>query len=294
MDIKLKILVIGMAVIVVALLLVLILVPSDTFKNDNDDGKLHVVATFFPLYDFTRNIADDKIELDILFTQTPHVSSFKPSDIQKINDADILIINGMGFEPIIEDIIVASGNDHLLIIDTSKDIALQENDPHIWLDPINAIKQVTVIRNALVQNDPDNTELYVSNAQSYIADLLELDETIRNTVTEFSQKDIIVFHSAFRYFTERYNLNQAAVFEETPGKEPSPSDLADIINTVKELGITALFAEPQFSPKIVETIANDLNIEVKVLNPIETGDLDEDTYIDLMLDNLQELKSVLQ
>ena len=304
---KLKILMIVMAVMILVLSAFLFFVPTDYSGND-----LKIVTTFFPLYDFTKNVIGetDDVNIDILFTQGPEVSSFKPSDIKKIADADILIINGAGFEPILDDIIAASENKELFIIDTSKDIQILEatdgennssGDPHIWLDPINAMKQVENIQFGLNEyaqthpNSPINDALVLDkNTDAYLFELRQLDLEIKNTVKTFVKKDIITFHSAFQYFAKRYGLRQAAVFETTPGKEPTPADLKNIIETVDRLGIKALFAEPQFSPKIVETLANDLNIEVRILNPIENGDINVDSYIGFMQKNLEELKLALQ
>ncbi len=285
-----------MALIIATLFIILAFIPVKPTQPDDPNDTLNIVTTFFPLYDFTRNIVGDvpNIKIDILFTQTPEVSSFKSSDIQKINNADVLIINGLGLEPILDELIEASPNDDLVIVNTSKSIPLIENDPHVWLNPEFALKQIEWIQFSLMKIDWTNAEEYQKNADSYKRKVLNLDTEIEISILAFKNKDIITFHSAFTYFADRYGINIVETFEESPGKEPSPSDLADIINTVKKLGITALFAEPQFSPKVVSTIANDLGIEVRMLNPIETGNIQSDTYIDLMRENLRELQSVLQ
>jgi zinc transport system substrate-binding protein len=274
--------------------------------------KLKVVTSFFPIYDFTKNVAKDRVELDILFSQTPEVSSFSPNDIQKINNADILIKNGAGLEPVLDDLVKSSDNKNIIVVDTSRGVGLLkpvesieleehegeedhgDQDPHIWLNPQNAIIQVQNIRDALAANDPQNADFYMSNAKAYISSLRKLDEDIKKEVDAFSRKNFVAFHSAFQYFAKRYGLNQAATIEEFPGKEPSPRYIAGVIQTIRDLGVTAIFSEPQFSPKIVDVIANDLGIKVRILDPVETGDLASDSYISIMRKNLETLKEVIK
>ena len=167
-------------------------------------------------------------------------------------------------------------------------------NPHIWLDPNNAIIQVGNIRDAFITRDPQNADVYRINADRYIDELRVLDQEIRETTNSFSAKDFIAFHSAFKYFAERYGIRQVAAIEEFPGKEPSPKYLSEMIKLIRKLGITAIFSEPQFSPKIVEVIARDLHLTVYELNPVETGDRVKDSYISIMRKNLEILKDALQ
>lgn len=252
-------------------------------------GRLHVVATFFPLYDFARAVGGDKIELSLLFIQTPEVASFTPADIQKINNADLVIKNGLGFEPILDDLITASDNGNVAIADTSGSIKSLASDPHIWLNPQNAAIQVATIRDALIATDPTNSEFYRVNATAYIADLEQLDREIADAASRFPKKDFVAFHSAFRYFAARYGLRQVAVIEEFPGKEPSPRYIADVIKTIRGAGVKAIFSEPQFSPRVLEAVARDTGLRAYALDPIETGDIRRNSYLSLMRGNLEVL-----
>lgn len=283
-------------------------------KNELEiDGKPNVIATFFPLYDFTREIAGDRINLDIIFTQTPEVSSFSPNDIEKINKAHLVIKNGIGLEPILDELILASDNKDVTVADTSEGVIFAKNpgdiethededrhqdhglaDPHIWLNPQNAIIQVKNIRDALIQLDPENAQFYRENSETYISKLIELDQRLYIEISALSEKDFIAFHSAFGYFAQRYGLNQVAVIEEFPGKEPSPKYISDVIRTIKETGAKVIFSEPQFSPRIADALAKDLNLTVYPLNPVETGDISRDSYVKIMEDNLLTLKNALR
>ncbi|OGZ97335.1 MAG: hypothetical protein A3J10_00415 [Candidatus Sungbacteria bacterium RIFCSPLOWO2_02_FULL_54_10] len=277
--------------------LILITSPAE------NTGRIRVVATFFPLYDFARVVGKDKIELSLLFTQTPEVASFAPGDIQKISQADIVIKNGLGLEPVLDDLLAASDNKGVTVVDTSAGVRLLDSaepeehkgaDPHIWLSPHNAMVQVSAIHDALVAADPANAAFYQNNAMIYIEELRQLDRAIESDIARFSRRDFVAFHSAFRYFAERYGLRQVAVIEEFPGKEPSPRYIADVIRTIRDTGIATIFAEPQFSPRIVEVIAHDLGLKIYTLDPIETGDPAKDSYLSLMRRNLDVLKEAMQ
>ena len=167
-------------------------------------------------------------------------------------------------------------------------------DPHIWLNPQNAIIQVQNIATALAELDPENAATYEANVAAYIKELQQLDAVITERVATLSRRDFVAFHPAFSYFAEHYGLNQAAVIEEFPGQEPGPQYLAEVIDTIEELGITALFAEPQFSPRVLQSIASDTGLTVRVLNPIESGNIADDSYVSLMEQNLTELTEALQ
>ncbi len=293
--------VLGCIVAIVALA-VLLKEKTQNITSDVPATKLQVVATFFPLYDFTRNIAKDKINLSLLFTQTPEVAAFTPADIRKINNADLVIKNGLGFEVVLDDLLKASDNKNVAVVDVSEHAELLTaadehegpNDPHIWLDPQNVMKEVETIVNALIIHDPENAEFYRRNADAYILQLRTLDTKIQSDVAGYRSKDFVSFHSAFQYFAHRYGLNQVAVIEEFPGKEPSPAYIAGVIDLIRRKRISAIFSEPQFSPKVVEVIAHDLGLTVRALDPIETGDIERDSYISRMRINMATLKEALQ
>ena len=287
-----------------------IFTPQKIFFSETK--KLKIVTTFFPIYDFAREVGKDKIDLEILFSQTPEVVSFSPTEIQKIHKADIIIKNGAGLEPVLDELMAASDHPNIIKIDTSEGIVtfspveqieLTESggknkhgniDPHIWLDPNNAVVQVENIRDAFALHDSANADFYRRNAEKYIRELRALDQEIQETLNKLHKKDFISFHSAFQYFAKRYGLNQAATIEEFPGKEPSPRYLSEVIKLIRKLEISSIFSEPQFSPKVVEVIAHDLNLKVYALDPIETGDPTKDSYISIQRKNLGILQEALQ
>jgi len=264
-------------------------------KPNKSERKLKVITTIAPLYSFTKNITGDFADVDNLLPSGvgPHEYSFSPLDVKKIIRADVLIKNGVNLESWMDKLIASAGKEKLIIVDTSSGVKIMNNDPHIWLSPKNAIIQVENITNALVKIDPGHSEAYKNNAENYIQQLKTLDKEIREEVNKLKQKEFVAFHSAFLYFAEDYGLKQAAVIQEYPEKEPSPKHIAFVINTIRAAGIKAIFSEPQISPKIVEAIAKDLNLQVYSLDTLETGTPYPEWYEDKIRVNLAVFKKAL-
>ncbi len=291
-------------------MILLLLLGGCAPKQEAPHGKIYVLTTFFPLYDFTRQVGGDRITVENLLPRGvgPHEFQLKPEDAKKLQNANLLIINGLGLEEWVKEIV--QSNKNLKMIDTSQGVAalaklrgisldketLGKNvsqDPHIWLSPKRAMIQVRNIEKALIEADPQNRSYYEQNAKVYLEKLSELDKTFEQEIKGFHRKEFIAFHKAFHYLAADYGLNQVAVFEEFPGKEPPPQALVLIIKSIKAYNIKALFSEPQFSPRIVERIATDLHIQVYELDTLETGDFDHEHYIPMMLKNLETLKKAL-
>lgn len=170
-------------------------------------------------------------------------------------------------------------------------------DPHVWLDPNLAVYQVEAIRDGLVKADPENEETYTENARRYIAELKELDEYIRGETSAFTSKNFVSFHPAFGYYAHRYGLEQVGVIVELPGKEPSAGEIANLVNVMKEQGVQVIFTEPQFNPKVAETIAAETGAEVvlKALDPLGNPDDPEvSTYIKLMKHNTEVMAEAMK
>ncbi|EKD46334.1 MAG: hypothetical protein ACD_68C00032G0004, partial [uncultured bacterium] len=281
--------VIFVSLLVIILLIAFFLISQKDVRHNSDSSseKPRVLASFLPMAIFTQNVAGNYADVDILIPPgaSAHDYSFSPSDLQKINSADALIINGAGFEDWLTETLASSDRQDLEIIDTSSSIELINEgrdetaaDPHLWISPKNAIKQVNNIAEGLAKIDSVNAENYRLNAAEYIARLKTLDEEITTHLQKIKSKQFVAFHSAFTYFTRDYGLEQVAAIEEFPGKEPSAAYIAEVENKIKDLGIKAIFSEPQFSPRIVDALASDLNLTVLTLDPLETGFLENDYY----------------
>jgi zinc transport system substrate-binding protein len=264
--------------------------------------RLLVAASIAPLADFTRQVGGDHVQVITLVPPgaSPHTFELSPSQVKRVARARVLVLNGVGLEYWADKLIQSAGNPELIVVDTSQGIEILEGDagepggnPHIWLDPQNAIVQVSHIRDALVQADPPHADDYRTNAAQYIHQLEQLDQEITDEVATWAKRQFITFHPAWVYFARRYGLEQAAVIQRSPGREPSPAEVAHIIETARRIGARAIFAEPQFSPEAAQTIAEESGTQVLFLDPLGSS-LAEPSYVSLMLYNVAHMSQALR
>jgi zinc transport system substrate-binding protein len=299
-----------------------------TGQTTAEQKKLQIVTTLFPLYDLTKHITDDKATVTLLLPPGVEAHSFepKPGDMMKINAADLFIYTGKYMEPWVENIVKSVDNKKLLVIDTSKGIALKEGsgdddhdhqqiglhkpegvyehshgkyDPHIWLDFVNAQKMVDNILEGLMQRDPVNKDFYVKNANAYKAKLQELDKQFKDALSR-CKKDIFVHggHFAFNYLAHRYNLHYISAYEGSPNAEPSPKRIIELKKTIQEHNIHYIYYEELIMPRIADIIAKETGAKLLKLNGahnIGKDDLEQGkTFMDLMEENLKNLKVGLE
>jgi zinc transport system substrate-binding protein len=301
--------VIGVAAIAVTLALAAGIIDIAAGQNQqqqpappsNDTNKLRVIASFFPLYDFSRNVGGDRAEVSVMVPAgiEPHDWEPTPRNIADAESADMIVYNGAGFESWF------SGINAKFAVDTSRGIQLMEGgegaqggsnfDPHIWLDPVLAKKQVEAIRDGFIQTDPVNSDYYSQNAQRYIAELDSLDSFIRSELSNCTLNDFIAFHDSFSYFANRYNLTQHSVHGVSPEGDVLPQRIQEIKDLAATLGINVIYAEELVDPRLANVIAGEIpNGQVLVLSPIEGLEREELEqglgYIDKMRENVQNLK----
>ena len=164
---------------------------------------------------------------------------------------------------------------------------------HIFLSIKNYIKQVENICDRLVEIDGKNKELYEFNTKEYISKLQELDEEITKNICDFGSRNIVIFHNTFNYFARDYGLNVVGTVEREHGRTPSASELATIIDEIKINNVKAIFVEPEYSIKVVDTIAKETGSKVYILNSITSGENNKNEYINIMKENLRVLKEAL-
>jgi zinc transport system substrate-binding protein len=274
--------------------------------------KIKVVATIAPLADFARQVGGNKVEVTLLLPPgaSPHIFEPTPKVVREISQARLFLKIGSGLE-FWADRMLHSAPANILIVDSSSGVDLikgvshdhdhdhlkhdeQTNpDPHIWLDPLICTQIITKIEAALSRTDPSNALYYKKNAAAYQEKLRELDKEISGRTKLFRTREYVTFHSAWNYFSRRYGLKVAAVIEESPGKEPAPRHVKKIIEILEGLNTRVVFAEPQFSPKIAETIAREAGAKVFFLDP-EGGQKGRATYIEMMRYNLAIMEKALR
>ena len=173
-----------------------------------------------------------------------------------------------------------------------------EFDPHIWLDPLLVKQQVNVIRDGLIQADPQNKEHYEENARIYNNKMDALDMKIESSLSSCQKDTIVPFHNAFTYLGERYDIHVMALSGMTPDSEASAAEIAEFVDFVKDNDIKVIFSEELVDPRLAEVIAEETNAQVMLFSPLEALTPDEVgtniSYIDKMEQNLDSLVVALE
>jgi len=294
------------AVIIVATVAGLYLINR---PGTSSGSQLKVLATFYPLYDFAQNVGGDKVNVSILVPETVDVHEFEPtpSSIADVASANVLVYNGAGLEPWIQNIISASGNTKLVQVDTSQGVQLlpvpaefqrnnQTVDPHIWLNPLNAKQQVNNILQGLIKADPADSQYFTQNAQAYEAKLDNLNSLAINATSNTATRYFVTFHEAFAYFANQYNVTQLPIsgpFEE----EPTPSDIQNVINAIHQHHLLYVGYESLENTAISQSIGSQTNATLIEMNPIEGLTTQEkaagDNYISLMQQDITNIHLAL-
>ena len=275
-----------------------------------EDGRLKVMASFYPMYDFARKVGGDRIQVkDMVPAGTePHDWEPAATDIRNLEDADVFVYNGADLEHWAEDVLDTLENQDLVVSEASDGVELLDGghdhahgdegkDPHVWLDPMRAKQEMKNIRDALVKADPGNGDYYEANYEKYAGEFDELDQEFRDGLKGTKSRDIIVAHEAFGYLCNAYDLKQLAIEGLTPDSEPDPAKMQEVIEYAKKYDIHTIFFEELASPKVAKTVAKEVDEVTAVLNPIE-GLSEEDIeagedYFSVMRKNLEALRKAL-
>jgi zinc transport system substrate-binding protein len=301
-----SVLVAALAISALSIYLLYAASPPATMEQNKT---INVVTTFYPLYDFTKNVGGDKVSVSLLVPETQDVHDFEPtpSIIEQVIKADVLIYNGAGLEPWVPGVLATADNPKLVVVDTSRGITLlpvasafqRDNgtvDPHIWLDPVDAKQQVQNIIQGLAKADPADAQYFISNGKSYMSRLDALNTEIVNATQHTKTRFFVTFHEAFAYFANRYNLTQVPIlgpFQE----EPTPSDILNVVAVINKYHLRYVGYESLENPAISESIGTQTNATLVNMNPIE-GLTEADKaagkdYLTLMQDNLGNIKLAL-
>jgi zinc transport system substrate-binding protein len=275
-------------------------ISKSNTTSPEESSILNIVASFYPIYEFVKQVGGDKVSVSSLIPVGIEPHDFEPTiqQIQNAERADIVFFNGLGFEGTFLNRIQ---NDNL--IDTSMGTNTTKTgnaiNPRIWLDPILVRNQVKNIENALIKLDPANKEYYQNNAANFTRALDSLDTHIRSILQNCDKKDFIAFHDTFSYFANRYGLEQHSIQGVSPEGEVLSQRIQEIVELARDLGINVVYSEELVDPRFADVIAQEIpNGRVLILSPIEGIEGEEQTagigYLDKMRENIANLKIGLE
>jgi zinc transport system substrate-binding protein len=275
---------------------------TDKQSGTNSSGKLVVISSFFPLDQFVRKIGGDFVQSSVLIPVGVEPHDFEPTikQIQSLNSADVLVYNDLGLENWIHKTnVINKINASKGLNATYSDKRKITPDPHVWLDPLLAKKQVENIRDGLMMIDPVHKDIYFENAKSFMNELDKLDKTIRSELESCKKRDFISFHNSFSYFALRYGVTQHSISGSAPEAEITPLRLTEIIDLAKKLGISVIYSEELVDPRKALVISQEIpNGKVLTLSPIEGITKNEQNmgigYLDKMNENIRNLAAGLE
>lgn len=261
--------------------------------NNQDDGRIKIVTSFYPMYILAENITDgaSNVELENMANVNVgclHDYTLTTEDMKKVENADIFITNGLGMENFIDTII--NSNEGMYILDSSNGIQNlisheDETNAHIWTSIDNYIIQVRNIAEGLKENDHDNAEIYEKNANEYIQELENLKENYLQELVDLQGKKAICLNEAFEYLGQELGMDLITVQTDHEESTMSAEMLRSIIDEVKQQNIEIILIDKNDNKANAETIANETGAKILELNSGLTGSMEKNAYIEAMREN---------
>lgn len=266
-----------------------------------DEETVTVVASFYPLAEAAERVGGHDVEVANLTPAgtEPHDLELTPDQVDAIEDADVVLYVGGGFQPAVEDVAERRGEGS---VDVLAGLDLEEGDdgeldPHFWLDPTLLARAVDAVEEALGDAEPQARPEFEANADDYRDDLAGLDEELKAALAGCRRRDVVTSHAAFSYLARRYDLVQVPIAGLSPEAEPNPARLAELTDLIGDRGVTTVFYESLVSPDVAETLAREAGVDTAVLDPIEgLSEADVEAggdYATVMRRNLAALRTAL-
>ncbi len=277
--------------------------------------KLNIVTTVSPITNLVKNIGGDKVVLHGIVPEGTNSHTFEPSpsDIKFLAAADMLIYNGLQLEIPTEKLANANkkkgatfiklGDGTISKKEWQFDFSFPESDgypnPHLWLNVAHAMKYVELIRDALVERDASNTGYYTKRATSLLKRLDHLDKAILQAMATIPKKNrkLLTYHDSWAYFCPRYGCEVIGAIQPSSFADPSPREMARLIDQLKAQKVPAIFGSEVFPSKIMNQIGKEAG--VKFISTLRDDDLPgedgapENSYIGMMLENVRTMTRVL-
>jgi zinc transport system substrate-binding protein len=305
---------------VIIILIMLLIVSASTLitvltrQKSGENNKITIVTSFYPMYILTANITRHIPGVEVINLTEPtsgclHDYQLTTSDMKKLENADMLIINGGGMEnftgnilktypdlPVVnasEGIKYLKGEGHHHEED-NKEHNSEEYNAHVWLNMDYYIKQIQTIQEALSKYDVKNAKKYQDNGNAYQSKILSLKNDMESALKGAENTKVIIFHDSFAYLAEELGFNVVHAVDMDSESSLSAGEIAEVVDEVKENQIRILFTEEQFSTSVADNIAEETGAKVYILDSIVRGEMSEDGYINAMHKNIEVLKKAFQ
>lgn len=284
-----------------------------------DPDGIKVIASIYPLYDFACKLGEGRARVTCLVPSGSEPHDWEPStaDVRRMAEATLFAYNGAGMESWADDVLrglegggLASveASDGLDLIRLSDEAQAEERaeheqavasdlDPHCWLSPLRACQEMENIASALIEVDPEGSQVYQDNLSRWRDRFQALDQDFRRTLEPLTHRDLVVSHEAFGYICADYGLTQVPIEGIEADAEPDAQTMAGIVDFIRERDVKVVFSEELVSPKVAQSIADATGARIEELNPLEGLSQEEteagDDYFSVMEQNLRKIKEAL-
>ncbi|MBZ0179410.1 MAG: zinc ABC transporter substrate-binding protein [Melioribacteraceae bacterium] len=274
----------------ILLLATILFAFSGCGKTENSEFEKEQIFVSIPPYaDFVKRLAgDNKVEVTVMIPpgSSPETYTVSPRQLQKLSNGGTYFLTGGNFEFEKKLIEKLSDRNKLNMLVTSEGIELVKGDPHIWLGVNETQKIVSNIANHLIELFPEDKEQIIDNERKFADTLSSICNEFRNRFEKMSKKHFLVFHSAWKYFSEDFGLKEISIEKE--GKHPGALEIKNTISEAKNLGINTVFIEPQFNDEPALVVAKELGAKVENINPLP------EKYIEELIETLKKIESSLK
>jgi ABC-type Zn uptake system ZnuABC Zn-binding protein ZnuA len=262
-------------------------------------GKPLVLATTTLFADMAANVGGERVRVESIVPAGAHVEEYepKPEDSKKVARASLFFTNGLDLDKWADPLLRDKKKEAAVIVLTDGLPALEDN-PHMWFDVQLARKYVEKMRDALVAFDVAGKDYYVERASQYDAQLVQLDKDVKAQVATVppARRKLVTSHDAFPYYARAYGFEVVGFAQIEAGKDPTPSELGELVKTCREAGVPAIFSEVGVSPALAQTLAKEAGI-TKVVTDLPTDSVVEppaDTYIGVIRSVTQKIVDALR
>jgi manganese/iron transport system substrate-binding protein len=236
------------------------------FAQGGATQKIQVATTISTLNSFVQGVGGEHVSVKniVPIGASPETFAPAPQDVATVADANVLVENGAGLESWLDRLLRDAGARDLRVVVCADGLSVKNLNPHLWMDPVFAKHYVLRIRDTLIAVDPSHAADYRRNATAYNARLDDLTRQIRKQIATIppSQRYMIVFHNAWQYYNDRFGITTLGFVERNPGQEPNPQQIAALIDLAKQHHVRGVFSEPEYSPKLLYSIAQGAGIKV--------------------------------
>lgn len=296
--------------VIISLILFALLVTGCTSSDKDDNAALTIYTSIYPIQYAVERIGGDTVDAKSVYPPGVDAHTYEPSskDMTSIASGDAFIYLGAGMEGFAETAAAALKNQDVQLVELGKREELfhteeeqqvddghhhGDHNPHIWLDPLRMIDMADLIKEELIDLNPDKQDLYTDNFNALKEDLLALDQSYQDTLQPKENKKILVTHAAYGYWEERYGIEQIAIKGLSSSDEPSQKELTSIIEQAKKYKLDYILFEQNSSDHVSEIMQEQIGakaLHIHNLAVLTDNDIKNDSdYLSLMKHNLKVL-----